>query len=479
MSLELAPAAESVGMSRPRSELLARLVAQHAIDTYGSRPLARRSSVTAEATFTQSRMWDLHELGDTVAITNPQAFAIRGALDVEAMGEALAALVARQRALRTTFALVGDRLTQTASDSWAGLDVIDVSARDERERSALTRAQFDAIGRPLDLRRESFRARLVRCGEREHVLLVAAHHIVLDGMSAGAMWSELTELYRAAAAGDAANLPALELEFTDFCFWQTTLVDRPVGRSQLEFWANAVAGYDPLELPGDLAATRRASGSALEVYRRGGTRFVVEGEDWDAVQRLCARLGVLPYAVIATALFVFLIRTSARRDACVMSGSHHRYRPGTERVIGNFVTPYPLRVALDPAWTLERAVLHCHGEVLAYREHQGVAPITTFPAWSEVTRYNLNYMVVSPPAALQLGSASVERLDWYPQRETLNDLALLVRQSTSGIDGNLTYNATRFSDALATRISARLRDLIHTIATEPTLRLDTIAVSSD
>ena len=341
-------------------------------------------------------MWDLNELGDEVRLSNPQALMIRGLLDEHAMRDAVTALVARQAALRTVFSLDGDRLLQTVCDRGPSLEVVDLSSCDESERSSQARALFDAIGSRHDLRRQPFRAQLVRLDDHEHVLLVAAHHIVLDGMSYGVLWSgSCSALYRASISRTTTDLAALDLQFTDFSFWQTTLVDRPVGKSQLDFWAKTIEGYQELELPGDLAAPSRASGSMLETYPMGVLPFAIEGASWAAVARLCSRLNVRPYSVVATALFLFLIRASGRREACVMSGNHHRNRPGSERVIGNFVTPYPIRIEFDETATLEHAVRHCDRVVLAHREQQGVGPVTAFPSWSEVTRYNLNYWVMS------------------------------------------------------------------------------------
>ena len=242
---------------------------------------------------------------------------------------------------------------------------------------------------------------------------------------------------------------------------------RSVGKRQLDFWASTIANYEALELPGDLGAPPRAGGAVLETYPVASVPFAVDGAIWDAVSELCSRLGVMPYSVITTALFLFLTRASGRQEVCAMSSSQHRNRPGSERLLGNFATPYPLRIGFDDNATLERAVLHCDRTVLAHREHQGVAPVTAFAEWSEVTRYNLNYLIAPDNPVVSLGEARVERLWADPQHRSINDLAFYIRQGASSVRGPLVYNAQRFSPTLATEIAARLRDLVHTIATEP------------
>jgi hypothetical protein len=343
----------------------------------------------------------------------------------------------------------------------------------------VARPLFEAISRPHDLAREVFRAQLVRLADHEHLLFLAPHHIVLDGFSWDVLLADLAALYRARAAGTEPRLAPLELAplelaYHDFCFWQRTLEDRPVGREQLAFWRRAVEGYPGLELPGDRGAPARGSvGMATDTYDAGAVPFVLDGPRWTAVEQLCSRLGSTPYVVVTSGFLLLLARWSGRGDVCALSGNFHRNRPGSEAVIGDFVTPYPLRVAFDDHATLEDAVRHCHDTVLAHREHGHVAPSSALAAWPEWSRYNMNYLLdASDAGALELGAATVEPLAWTAlAQRTPHDLALFVHQDARGVRGNLVYNAERFSPALAERAAARLGQLIDAVATAPALQV--------
>jgi non-ribosomal peptide synthetase component F len=177
--------------------------------------------------------------------------------------------------------------------------------------------------------------------------------------------------------------------------------------------------------------------------------------------------------VLATAFFLLLTRWSGRSEVVAMSTSSHRYRPGSEAVIGNFATPYPLRVNFDDNATLEEAVRGCHEAVLAHREHGHVAPASALSAWPEWSRYNINYGInTQNPRALDFGTLKVETLDWDTSDPRLmNDLGLFVSQHARGIGGGFSYNAERFSPELAAKAAARLGELIGVIATAPSRRV--------
>ncbi|MDB4955265.1 MAG: Amino acid adenylation [Myxococcales bacterium] len=480
------PTRSSTAFIGARRELLERLIAQDRIDSHPTRPLARRTSPTAPATFDQKLNWDFHERGNFPSLgIQATPFAIHGRLDVRAMQQAITALVDRQPALRTTFAMHGNRLGQTVQTRGPELEVVDLSSYQPDDRQAQARRLFEAISHPHDLGREVFRAQLVRLEDDAHLLFLVPHHIVVDGFGWEVLDSDLAALYRAFAAGQEPALLPLVLHFNDFCFWQTTLEQRPVGRKQLEFWARAVAGYDGLELAGDRRVMARgAVGTALDTYQIAEVPFALDGADWEAVERLSSRLACTPYTVIATAFFLLLMRWSGRRDACVLSSNFHRNRPGSEAVIGNLVTPYPLRMSSDDNATLEEMVRRCHEAVLVHREHSHVAPSSTIPSWREWSRYNLNYQIDPNRSdqrtqvrdrqrqALDFGSVKLERLGWSAfARQTPHDLALFLLQGAHSARGSLLYNAERFSSELAARAATRLGRLIGAITTAPSDRV--------
>jgi amino acid adenylation domain-containing protein len=451
----------------PRAELTARLIAQHRIDANPNRPLAHRVSPTAAVTFAQQLQWDFNRRNNyPFQDALSYAYAIEGPLDVGAMQRAMAALVDRQASLRTTFAADGARVIQTAQDRAFELALVTIA------NDAQGRERFAELGRQHDLVRGGFRAELLRRGPADHVLVLSAHHAVADGFSWEVLLPDLATLYRGFSRGEPMPAP-LAFEFRDFAFWQTTLETRPIGLRQLAYWKAAVDGYEGLALPGDRGdAPRGAVGMALDVFQRGAMPFSITGADWAAVEHACAHTACTPYAVIAAAFFLLLARWSDRADACVLTGNFHRNRPGSEHVIGNFVTPYPLRFRVDEGASIESLLRACQEAVVEHREQGHVAPSSALPAWTEWSRYNLNYRIDMPEAQPDLGGPRVHKLEWqaHPQR-TAHDLALFLRQGKAGIRGSFGFNAERFSPELAARAAARLTDLVRILATKPALRV--------
>jgi NRPS condensation-like uncharacterized protein len=135
------------------------------------------------------------------------SLSLRGRLDVEALESALNEVVRRHESLRTTFSsLDGEPRQLVRPRLRLPLPVIDLSTHeDAQERARLlaraeARAPFDLAEGPL------LRAKLLRLGAGEHVLVVALHHIVSDGWSMGVFSRELSALYDAYSAGRGSPL---------------------------------------------------------------------------------------------------------------------------------------------------------------------------------------------------------------------------------------------------------------------------------
>lgn len=170
-------------------------------------PIAKRDrSPTAPLSYSQEQLWVLHHLeGATSSYNVPQAFRIVGDLDVEALRWSLNEIVRRHEILRTSFPLKDGAPLQTVHSPFTlDLPLEDLSAHsvDERGTEAIRIATEDSR-RPFDLSKAPLlRARLIRLSGTDHLLLLVAHHIVIDGWSLAVINTELALLYEASHRGE-------------------------------------------------------------------------------------------------------------------------------------------------------------------------------------------------------------------------------------------------------------------------------------
>jgi acyl carrier protein len=164
--------------------------------------------------FSQLRLWLLDRIdGGRAHYNMPWAVRLIGRLVTVAMEQAFATIVARHEVLRTSykFGEDGEALQIIRPFSSFSLEITDLDDVESEEQAELVQQLADAeAAKAFDLSSDlMLRARLLRLGECEHVLLMTLHHIASDGWSMGVLISELTALYSAFSEGRANPLPAL------------------------------------------------------------------------------------------------------------------------------------------------------------------------------------------------------------------------------------------------------------------------------
>ncbi len=297
----------------------------------------------APPSFAQERLWFLeqYEPGTSLLLI-PTVLSLSGALDPAALGAALTALVARQAALRTSFATADGRpLQRVAPPAPVALPLIDLGALpDAAGRRAAERLLAGEARRPLDVERGPlYRARLVRLAPGRHRLSWVMHHLVSDGWSVGVWLEELAALYRAAVDGTAPALAPLPVSYADFAAWQRDPRCAARFERELEWWRERLAGApDGIELPVDRPRPRR------QTFRAGNLRQTLPPELTAAVKELAAGAGATPYMVFLAALSALLRRLTGESDVLIGSPIAGRNRPEIERLIGIFLNTLVLRV---------------------------------------------------------------------------------------------------------------------------------------
>ena len=185
------------------------------------------------------------------------ALRLDGRLDAEALGAALADVVARHESLRTLFTapegIPQQLVVPPSGPISAGMSLMPRGW----SASRLDEAIGDAARHSFDLATEiPLRATLFRLADDEHVLVAAVHHIAADGWSITPLVRDLGVAYASRCAGQAPGWAPLPVQYVDYTLWQRAQLGDLATDSriaaQLAYWEQALAGMpERLQLPTD------------------------------------------------------------------------------------------------------------------------------------------------------------------------------------------------------------------------------------
>ena len=186
------------------------------------------------------------------------------------------------------------------------------------------------------------RAKLLRLGEQEYVLILNFHHIVCDGSSLIIFYHELATLYEAFLDGKVCTLPSLPVQYADYAVWQHERLQGEVLESQLAYWKRQLGtGLTTLNLPTDYERP------VVQTYRGARLTRTLSEELTKGLKDLSRREGVTLFMTLLATLNILLSRHTGQDDIIVGSTIAGRNRPETDGLIGFFINALALRTDLS------------------------------------------------------------------------------------------------------------------------------------
>ncbi|MEU5837256.1 amino acid adenylation domain-containing protein [Streptomyces diacarni] len=431
----------------------------------------------------QERLWYLYEFDPNSNEYNTlRVLRLRGDLDPVALRGALAAVVDRHGALRTTFDSRDGHAEQTVhSPVGQSLPLVDLSAADGDERDdALATLLLAEARRPFDLRHGPvLRAQLIRLAGDDHVLALGMHHIVTDGWSMGVLLRELTAYYAAALRGEPAVLPALPVGYADVAVWQRERLTSERLAEGLDHWRRELAGLAPLDLP----TTRqrppvRTSAGALHTF--------------EIPDQLTARLKELGrenratlFMTLVAAVQLLLARRSGQRDLAVGTAAAGRSHPDTENLIGFFVNNLVLRARIVESRSFTELLRAVRSTVLDAFEHEDVPfqrVVEALRPERDPSRPPLAEVAVNlhnaPGGTTEVPGLRIEEVP-PPVVTSSMELSFDFTEHDGRLDGHLTYSTDLFAPDDAIRLTAQLLTLLGDLALRPSVPMAELVVLPD
>ncbi|WP_055698438.1 non-ribosomal peptide synthetase [Streptomyces silaceus] len=442
----------------------------------GPAPLAlapAEREATAAASFAQERLWFLHQLDPETAQYNYPVFVrLTGELDVGLLRRSLTEIVRRHEALRTVITARDGRAYQTVLPAEpVALPVTDLTAHPpERRESEAGRLAREQYAEPFDLAAPPvLRAGLLRLDATDHVLLLTAHHVTVDGWSSAVLLEELAELYAAGHEGRPHRLADLPVQYADYALWQHRLAETGHFDRLVEHWTGRLDGI--LDLPGLPLDRRRPTHPE---HRGESLRFRIPAGTTDAVRALCREEDSTLFMALLAALYAVLNRRTGETDLVVGSDVAGRSDTRTEPLIGFFVNQIVLRADLTGAPTWRQLLDRTKALALDAYAHQdlpfeevvkALSPPRTrnhSPLFQTKLVLNNNRRAADSMGGLRISPFSADLID-----TSRFDITIVLDEDDSGIAGFLNYDPELFDATTMEELREQYVALVADMAARP------------
>ncbi|CAG6397095.1 amino acid adenylation domain-containing protein [Streptomyces cocklensis] len=399
----------------------------------------------------------------------PGAVRVEGPLDSGLLRVAVAEVVRRHEALRTTFELRDGAPVQVVHRHVA-VDVPETDLTGPGHTEADRQKWIDdALAEPFDIDTAPLvRVRLLRTGPEQSVIVMGMHHLISDRWSSEVFLAELSELYEASIAGRPAVLPELTVQYGDFASWQHQQLEDGGWQRDLAYWRDHLAGAPPvLELPADRPRP------AVQGFNGGSVPIDLPPALVRELAALAARHGATPYMALLAVFHILLHRLTGQDDIVVGVPTALRGRAEVEPLIGYFVNTLPIRGDLSGNPTAETVLTRVRDACLGAYEHQDVpfelivADLNTPRDLSRPPVYQVSFSYGREPVpTLAMAGAHLTRLQVRSEGARF-ELELQAFDTDGGLTGWFEFDRDLFDRATIVRLATRFRRLVEQVTAAP------------
>ncbi len=405
---------------------------------------------------------------------------IKGELDVELLNRAFNRLIDRYDVLRTVFvykrASKPRQVLLKAREAKVYVD--DISHLDESEKTVRVEA-FKRKDREtrFDLSRDvPIRFSLLKLSDRNYMIVLTFHHIIMDGWCVAILIQDLLVIYNRLLEGREVDLLP-PVPYKQYIKW---LEQQDRGKAAA-YWETYLTGYE------NQAAIPRFGGNRDGSDEPVNHSFKISKKLSAALAAVSSENKVTLSTTFQVIWGMLLQKYNDSRD--VVFGSVVSGRPaeiaGIETMIGLFINTVPVRIQCGPDERFEGVLKRVQAEVVASKRHE-FFPLAEIQSETALKRDLLNHIIIfeNYPVDEEFDKLNGEnefnitigKVEIFEQ--TNYDLNIFAAPAEElGIKIN--YNPRVYDCFTIRQIEDHLRQIIRQVSENPEIPLDRIAVITE
>ncbi|WP_225912764.1 non-ribosomal peptide synthetase/type I polyketide synthase [Nostoc flagelliforme] len=434
---------------------------------------------TIPITEAQKQLWILAQISEEAssAYNVSISLELQGFLNLDVLHQTLEKVVERHEALRTSISTQGN-FQQILPFINVEIPFINFSNVEESE-SKVNEWFNKESQKPFDLTKGPlFRCYVLKLEEQLHLLVMTAHHIVIDGWSMNVILQELAALYSQESQGEVCQLKP-PMQFREYINWQEQQSQTEEMAAHESYWLEKFASSTPvLNLPTDRPRPPK------KTYRGNRQTLRLNASLYREVKQFSTKKGCTPFMTLLSAYTAFLHRLTNQEDIVVGISSAGRSCAGSEKLVGYCAHLLPIRSCVVENLSFSDYLGKMKGVLLEAYENQDY-PFAWLLKQLKLGRDASHSPLIATifnldrPVAVPKMFGLETEIFAPPIAFTGFDISFYVIEMGNELVLNCEYNTDLFDAATISRILGYFQTLVEGIITHPEQRLFELPLLSE
>ena len=292
---------------------------------------------------------------DNIVYNMPGAVLVEKILDIEKIKKVFSTILKRHSILRTRFIFKDNDIRQQVESNVNFEIPVFYNKKDEIKNIVMN------FSKPFNLEKEPLiRMEVHYIDNKETLVLMDAHHIIMDGISLNNFIIEFERLYN----GD--NLKNIPIQYKDYSVWEEKYNESDDIKEKEEYWVNKFKNseFEQLNLPYDYKATASRS------YNGDRVTNIIDEKKFRKIERYAKKIGVSPYMFFISVFYILLYKYTGQSEIFLGSPIANRDKNEMKRMIGMFVNNIVTKANINSEETFQNFLNEMREQILDDISHQ-------------------------------------------------------------------------------------------------------------
>ena len=292
---------------------------------------------------------------DNIVYNMPGAVLVEKILDIEKIKKVFSRILKRHSILRTRFIFKDNDIRQQVESNVDFEIPVFYNKKDEIKNIVMN------FSKPFNLEKEPLiRIEVHYIDNKETLVLMDAHHIIMDGISLNNFIIEFERLYN----GD--NLKNIPIQYKDYSVWEEKYNESDDIKEKEDYWVNKFKNseFEQLNLPYDYKVTASRS------YKGDRVTNIIDEKKFRKIERYAKKIGVSPYMFFISVFYILLYKYTGQSEIILGSPIANRDKNEMKRMIGMFVNNIVTKANINSEETFQNFLNEMREQILDDISHQ-------------------------------------------------------------------------------------------------------------
>jgi hypothetical protein len=281
-------------------------------------------------------------------------------------------------------------------------------------------------------------------------VIFGINHLICDRWSWGIFQQEIESVYESLRRGTPIALPAVEMHYSDYAYWNRQWHAQPLYQKQLRYWEETLRDY-PFEqiFPTDPGASEE-SGSGAD--KNSNTELVIPPDLFAALDAYCREQNITLYTLFMSVFQLTLHRYSGLEQLIVISPKAERNHPKLARTIGLYLNMLIIhsRIAAGDSLSgyldrMKHSIIQAQSNMDVHIE--ALREVVDCSDDRPLSELNFQYYHFPEESGWAFAGLESTRINVADEIEYANTLDLRMVRTKSGVAGFFIYNSRLFRAA--------------------------------